>query len=156
MAIRPKSQNGSSSPVIEYEDITNIKNNTKINTLGNDASENMQVKMKTGSWINVRKVDFGTTGAEKFTLRAKGTGTVELRFSRAGRPTATFEFSSTEMEDLTFDIDASKFKGVKNNILIAVTAADNFYVDVCSLQRPVLPASAPLKTAYLPRASATT
>ena len=114
---------------IEYEDITNIKKNTKINTLGNDASENMQVKMKTGSWINVRKVDFGTTGADKFTLRAKGTATIEIRFSRAGRPAATFEFSSTEMEDLTFDIDASKFKGVKNNLLIAVTAADNFYVD---------------------------
>ena len=114
---------------VDYEDITNIKKNTKINTLGNDASENMQVKMKEGSWINVRKVDFGTTGADRFTLRAKGTATIELRFSRAGRPVTTLEFASTEMEDLTFDIDASRFKGVKNNLLIAVTAADNFYVD---------------------------
>ena len=114
---------------VDYEDITNIKKNTKINTLGNDASENMQVKMKEGSWINVRKVDFGTTGADRFTLRAKGTATIELRFSRAGRPVTTIEFSSTEMEDLTFEVDASRFKGVKNNFLIAVTAADNFYVD---------------------------
>ena len=114
---------------VEYENITNIKKNTKINTLGNDASENMQVKMNTGSWINVRKVDFGTTGAEKFTLRAKGTATIELRSSRAGRPITTLEFASTEMEDQTFDIDASKFQGVKNNLLIAVTASDNFYVD---------------------------
>ena len=114
---------------VEYEDFTNIKKNTKINTLGNDASENMQVKMKAGSWINVRKADFGSAGAEKFTLRAKGTGTVELRFSRAGRPTATFEFSSTDMEDHTFEVDASKFKGVKNNLFIAITAADNVYID---------------------------
>ncbi len=114
---------------VDYEDITNIKKNTKINTLGNDASENMQVKMKEGSWINVRKVDFGTTGADRFTLRAKGTATIELRFSRAGRPVTTLEFASTEMEDLTFEVDASRFKGVKNNFLIAVTAADNFYVD---------------------------
>ena len=85
----------------------------------------MQVKMKEGSWINVRKVDFGTTGADRFTLRAKGTATIELRFSRAGRPVTTLEFASTEMEDLTFDIDASRFKGVKNNLLIAVTAADD-------------------------------
>ena len=114
---------------VDYEDITNIKKNTKINTLGNDASENMQVKMKEGSWINVRKVDFGTTGADRFTLRAKGTATIELRFSRAGRPVTTLEFASTEMEDLTFEVDASRFKGVKNNFLIAVTAADDFYVD---------------------------
>ena len=114
---------------VEYEDITNIKRNTKISNLGNDASENMQVNMKAGSWINVRKVDFGTTGAVKFTLRAKGTGTIELRFSRAGRPTATFEFSSTEMEDHTFEIDASKFSGVKNNFVLAVTNADNVFID---------------------------
>ncbi|MBO6191685.1 MAG: family 43 glycosylhydrolase [Prevotella sp.] len=114
---------------VDYEDITNIKKNTKINTLGNDASENMQVKMKDGSWINVRKVDFGDSGADKFTLRAKGTATIELRTSRAGRPMQTFEFSSTEMEDQTFEIDATKFKGVKSNFVLAVTSATDFYVD---------------------------
>ena len=114
---------------VEYEDITNIKKNTRISRLPNDASENMQINMKAGSWINVRSVDFGTDGASKFTLRAKGTGTVELRFARAGRSTTSFEFSSTEMEDHTFEVDASKFKGVKSNFYIAFTAADNVYVD---------------------------
>ena len=96
--------------------------------MGNDASQNMQVKMKPNSWINVRKVDFGT-GANKFILRAKGTATIELRTARAGRPIATIEFSSTEMEEQTFEIDATKFQDVKSNILIAVKEATDFYVD---------------------------
>ena len=33
------------------------------------------------------------------------------------------------MEDHTFEVDASKFKGVKSNFYIAFTAADNVYVD---------------------------
>ena len=95
---------------IDYEDYTNIKKKPTISTLGNDASENLQVKMKAGSWINVRSVDFGTTGAAKFTLRAKGTGKVELRTTRLGTALATAEFSSAAMEDQTFDLDATKFQ----------------------------------------------
>lgn len=115
---------------VEYEDFTNIKKNTKISQLGNDASENMKVNMKSGSWISVRKVDFGT-GANRFTLRAKGKATLELRFSRAGRPTSTIEFSSTstELEEQTFEIDDTKFLNVKNNLFIAVKDATDFYVD---------------------------
>ena len=114
---------------VEYEDYTNIKKNTRISKLGNDASENMQVNMRAGSWINVRNVDFGTTGASKFMLRAKGTGTVDLRFGRAGRPIATLEFSSTDMEDHTIDLNATKFQGVKNNFNISFSAAEDVYVD---------------------------
>ena len=114
---------------VEYEDYTNIKKNTRISKLGNDASENMQVNMRAGSWINVRNVDFGTTGASKFMLRAKGTGTVDLRFGRAGRPIATLEFSSTDMEDHTIEINATKFQGVKNNFNISFSAAEDVYVD---------------------------
>ena len=114
---------------VDYEDITNIKKNTKISSLGNDASENMQVNMKASSWICVRQVDFGDTGADKFTLRAKGTATIELRSSRPGRPITTIEFSSTEMTDQTFEVDAAKFKGVKTNFFIAVTSATDFYID---------------------------
>ena len=113
---------------VDYEDFTNIKKNTKISRLGNDASENMQINMKAGSWISVRSVDFGA-GASTFTLRAKGTGTVELRFGRGGRPVASFDFSSAEMEDLTFEVDASKFQGVKANLFIAFPAADNVFID---------------------------
>ena len=114
---------------VDYEDYTNIKTNTKISKLGNDASQNMQVKMKAGSWINLRSVDFGTTGATKFMLRAKGTGTVDLRFGRAGRPIASLEFSSTDMEDHFVEVNAEKFQGVKNNFVISVSAADDVYVD---------------------------
>jgi len=98
--------------------------------LGNDASENMQAKMEADSWINVRKVDFGTKGAEKFTLRAKGTGTIDIRTSMSPRATiATIEFSSTEMEDHTIEIPAGKLKGLKNNLFFIVTAATDVYVD---------------------------
>ena len=114
---------------VEYEDFTNIKKNTKISKLGNDASENMQVNMKDGAWISQREVDFGANGADKITLRAKGQATIELRFSRAGRPVNTIEFSSTEMEDQTFDIDASKFQGIKSSFFLIVKSATDFYID---------------------------
>ena len=114
---------------VEYEDFTNIKKNTKVSRLGNDVSENMQVSMKEGSWINVRHVDFGTAGAVKFMLRAKGTGTMEIRTSRAARPMATIEFASTDMEDHVVTLDATKFSGTKNNIFFVVTAADNVFID---------------------------
>lgn len=115
---------------VEYEDFTNIKRNTRISTLGNDATENMQVRMNAGSWINVRKVDYGEGGAATFTLRAKGTGKMELRNSSSPRSTVTtIEFSSTEMEDQTFDLPADKLKGVKNNLYLVVTEATDFYVD---------------------------
>ncbi len=114
---------------VEYEDFTNVKKDTRISRLGNDASSNMQANMKSGSWISQRSVDFGANGAAKFTIRAKGTAQIELRFSRAGRAANTIEFSSTEMEEQTFEVDASKFKGVKNNFFVAVREATDFYVD---------------------------
>ena len=116
---------------VEYENFTNIKPNTKISTLGNDASRNMQVNMKPGSWISVRNVDFGT-GANKFTLRAKGTGTIDIRTSVKKGTIATIDFSSDELEDHTIEIPADKIekiKGVKNSIFFVVTAGENVYVD---------------------------
>ena len=114
---------------IEYEDFTNIKKNTRISTLGNDASENMQVKMDAGDWTLVKKVDFGTTGAARFTLRAKGTGTLEIRFSRKGaKASATVNLSSTEMEDFTIDVNPELFKGVRTAFFV-VTSATDAYID---------------------------
>lgn len=122
-----------SSGGVNYEDFTNITKNTRISTLGNDASENMQVKMKPSSWVSVRKVDFGTKGAVKFTLRAKGTGKMELRTSSSPRSSLlTVDFSSEELEDHTFDIPADKldkFKSVKNNLYLIITEGDNVVVD---------------------------
>ena len=118
---------------VGYEDMTNIKKNTQISTLGNDASENMQVKMKVGSWINVRKVDFGTTGADRFVLRAKGTGKIDVRTSLStGDPLASIEFSSSDVEEHVLEIPAdklAKFKNVKNNLYFIVTEGENVYVD---------------------------
>ena len=118
---------------VNYEDITNIKKNTRISTLGNDASENMQVKMNAGSWINVRKVDFGTKGADRFVLRAKGTGKMEVRTGVSSRNMiAAIAFSSTDFEDHILEIPSdklSKFMNLKNNLYFIVTEAENVYVD---------------------------
>ena len=113
---------------IEYEDFTNIQKNTSISTLGNDASRNLQVKMKAGSWVNQRRIDFGSIGADRFMLRAKGTGTLEIRTSRTSTSLAVINFSSTTMADQIIELDASKFKGIKSFYFV-VTAAENFYVD---------------------------
>lgn len=114
---------------VNYEDFTNIEKNTSISALGNDASRNLQVKMKAGSWINQKRIDFGSTGADRFTLRAKGTGTLEIRFgAKSLKTVATVNFSSTTMEEQTIEIDASQFKGIKSVYFVA-TAANNFYVD---------------------------
>ena len=121
---------------IEYEDFTNIVKNYSISMLGNDASRNMQVKMKVGSWINVRKVDFGTVGADKIILRAKGTGTIDIRMgsspSNSGNTVATLDFSSADMEDHVISLPVDKleqFKGVKNNLYFVVTESEDVYVD---------------------------
>ena len=115
---------------IQYEGMTNIQKNTKISTLGNDASENLQVKMEPNSWIAVRKVDFGSTGAKAFSLRAKGTGKLDLRTSSSPRATlATIEFSSTDFEDHALILPEGKFKGVKNNLLLVLTEGEDVYVD---------------------------
>jgi len=115
---------------VEYENFTNVKKNTRYNSLGNDASANMQVKMEAGSWIQQRYLDFGATGAKRFTLRAKGTGTLEIHADRrGGKAAATVEFSSAEMSDQTVEVDATKLVGVKKLVYFIATAATDFYVD---------------------------
>ena len=102
-----------SSGGITYENFKNIKAVTSKNTLGNDASENLYIKMPAGSWTSVRKVDFGA-GAKSFTVRAKGTGKLEIRLSKnSSAASASVEFSSTSFADHTIDLDETKFKGVK-------------------------------------------
>ena len=114
---------------ISYEDFTNIKKNGRVSNLGNDASENMQVKMAEGSWIQLRKVDFGTNGASAFTLRAKGEGTIEVRIGRRGaKASATVDISSSDMSDYTIDVDASKFNGQKN-IFLFIASGTDIYLD---------------------------
>lgn len=114
---------------ISYEDFSNITKVTSINTLGNDASQNMQVKMKTGAWTQIRRANFGTRGASSCTIRAKGTGTLEIRLnSRTAQPVATVEVSSSTFEDYTVDTDPSLCQGAKN-IFFVCTSADNLLFD---------------------------
>ena len=114
---------------IEYEDFTNIKKNGRISSLGNDASENMQVKMAAGSWSMLKKVDFETKGAEKIMLRAKGDGTVEFRFGRKGaKASVTFNIASSDMTDYVVDVDPAIFTGQKT-IYIVATAGTGVYLD---------------------------
>lgn len=119
----------STSGGVNYEDFTNITKATTISTLGNDASRNMQVKMAAGAWTMLRNVDFGEEGAKSFTITASGTGKLELRMTTVGsKALATIEFSSTDLEEHTIDVDPSLFKGVKKLFLV-FTEATNVQFD---------------------------
>ncbi len=114
---------------ISYENFTNITKNTSVSTLGNDVSRNLQVKMAAGSWTQLRRVDFGTQGASALTVRAKGEGTVEVRFGRKNATAAaTVNISSSAMSDFTVDVDPTVFKGLKN-VYLVVTTGSNVYLD---------------------------
>jgi arabinoxylan arabinofuranohydrolase len=122
---------------VSYEDFTNVSKNTSISSLGNDASRNMQIKLKAGAWTQLRKVDFGTLGADSLMVRAKGTGTLEIRInSRTAKPAATIEFSSTTFADQKIKLDPSVFTGVKNHVYFVCTAATNFYFDAWQFFEP--------------------
>ncbi len=110
---------------VEYEHFTNIAKTTRFSNLGNDASQNMQVKMSEGSWIMLNNVDFGTEGAKSFTIKASGTGKLEIKMGRpSGATKASVEFSSTELEEHTVDVDPSSFTGEKKMFLIFTEATD--------------------------------
>ena len=115
---------------VSYEDFSNISKVPNTNSLGNEASRNMMVKMAAGSWTVVRKVDFGEEGATSFTIRAKGTGTLEIRLEgKATQAAATVEFSSTSFEDHTIDVNPAKFKGLKTNLFFVFTASEGVMFD---------------------------
>ena len=114
---------------VMYEDFKNIEKNTKINTLGNEASLNMYVQMKEGAWTMVRNADFGEEGAQSFKFTAQGTGKLEIRLDKkTAEPAATIEFSSSSMEEHATNIDPAPFKGV-HNVYFVFTAADKVQFD---------------------------
>jgi arabinoxylan arabinofuranohydrolase len=77
----------------------------------------------------LRKVDFGETGAEKLTVRAKGEGTIEVRFSRkTGKVAATFNIASDDMEDYTVEVDPTVCNGQKSMFIVA-TSGTGVYLD---------------------------
>ena len=115
---------------VAYEDFSNITKNTSVSSLGNDASREMQVKMAAGSWTQLRKVDFGAEGALSFKIRAKGTGTMEIRLgTKTAQPAATIDFSSTTFAEQTFDVDPELFTGVKTVFFVVTATTGNFYWD---------------------------
>jgi arabinoxylan arabinofuranohydrolase len=114
---------------VNYEDFKNIKPITSKNTMGNDASENMYIKMAPKSWTAVRNVDFGENGAKTFVLRAKGSGTLEFRLGKNQNPIAKIEFSSSTMEDHVFEVDPEVFKGTKNLFFLVFTEANDVQFD---------------------------
>ena len=114
---------------VNYEDFKNIKLITSKNTMGNDASENMYIKMAPKSWTAVRNVDFGENGAKTFVLRAKGSGTLEFRLGKNQNPIAKIEFSSSTMEDHVFEVDPEVFKGTKNLFFLVFTEANDVQFD---------------------------
>ena len=118
-----------SSGGVSYEDFKNIKPNTSKNTLGNDASENMYIKMAAGSWTSLRNVDFGETGARSFVFRTKGTGTFEIRTASKGEPIATMQFSSTDWQDHVMELDPAVFKGTFQFLFLVFSQAENVQFD---------------------------
>lgn len=118
----------STSGGVNYEDFKNIKSVSK-SSLGNDASENLYVKMAAGAWTMVRKVDFGTNGARSFTLRARGTGKMEIRIDgKTKAAAATVEFSSTTFQDFSIDLDPALFKKV-HHLFFVFTESTNVQFD---------------------------
>ena len=118
----------STSGGVNYEDFKNLKTVSK-SSLGNDASENLYVKMAAGAWTMVRKVDFGTNGARSFTLRARGTGKMEIRIdSKTKAAAATVAFSSTTFQDFTVDLDPTLFKKV-HHLYFVFTESTNAQFD---------------------------
>ena len=76
----------------------------------------------------VRNVDFGSEGAKSFTLKASGSGKLEIRFQAVSKETvATFEFSSSTT-DHVFEVDPAVFQGTRN-VFFVFTEASNVKFD---------------------------
>ena len=138
-----------------YEDFSNITKNTGISSLGNDASRALQLKLKAGAWTQLRKVDFGTEGAGSFMLRAKGTGTVEIRLgTKTAKPAASLDFTSTAYQDFNIPVDPAVFKGVKTVFLVC-TSATTAYIDAWQFMHDVPDAISTVRVSPQPAEAAT-
>ena len=114
---------------VMYENFKNVNSNTKVNSLGNEVSENLYINMKAGAWTLVRNLDFGEEGAKSFMLRVKGKGKLEIRFTKTKAAVATVEFSSSSWEDYVIDVDPEVFKGILKNVFFIFTESDKAQFD---------------------------
>ena len=110
---------------VNYEDFTNTKSVTTINGNKNDASENLQIKMRAGAWTMVRVADFGAEGARSFTVRVRGKGKMELRTARNGKALASVSFDDKAWKEYTVSVAPTVFKGVFNYLFFSFPEADN-------------------------------
>ena len=114
---------------ISYEHFTNTVRALSVSNLGNDASKNLQVRMNAGAWTMLRDVDFGSTGAQSFSLYASGKGKMEIRLqSPSAKPAATIEFASASIEQHDISLDPKLFKGV-NKVFFIFTEASTVQFD---------------------------
>ena len=134
---------------VMYEDYKNVESDTKISSLGNDASRNLYVKMKAGAWTMVRNADFGEKGAQSFLLRVKGTGRMEVRFVKTKAPVATVEFNSSSWEDYVIDVDPEVFNGV-HNLFFVFREADKVQFDAWRFSEETSVGIFPIRTTEKP------
>ena len=109
---------------VNYEDFTNTKSVTSINDNKNDASENLQIKMKAGAWTMVRLADFGDEGARSFTARVRGKGTLEVRAAKNGKALASVSFDYKAWKEYTVTVP-TVLKGLYDYLFFVFTEADS-------------------------------
>ena len=111
--------------------------------------------MATGAWPQLREVDFGSEGATALMLRAKGTGTIEIRLgNKTAQPAATIDFESTAYKDFTVELDPATFTGVKT-MYIVCTSATNVYLDAWQFMHDVPDAISTVRVSPQPAEAAT-
>lgn len=110
---------------VNYEDFTNTVKVETINANKNDASENLQIKMKAGAWTMVRLADFGDEGAQSFTVRVRGTGKLEVRKARNGAAIASVDFDYKAWKEYTVTVDPKVLKGRLDYLFFVFPEADS-------------------------------
>lgn len=118
----------STSGGISYSDFNSIEK-VDYNVYDNDASKNLYINMRNGSWTMLRSVDFGAKGANGMMLRAKGSGKFEVRLDKIDNsPSAVIEFSSNDYADHTTTANAAMLNGV-HDVYLFFTEANNVWFD---------------------------
>ena len=88
-------------------------------------------------------------------LRAKGTGTIEIRLgNKTAQPAATIDFESSAYKDFTVELDPATFTGVKT-MYIVCTSATNVYLDAWQFMHDVPDAISTVRVSPQPAEAAT-
>ena len=124
---RQQAETMSTSGGVNYCDFKSIEK-VDYNVYDNDASMNLHINMRTGSWTMLRNVDFGAKGGNEIILRAKGSGILEVRLDKIDNsPSAVIEFSSNDYADHTTTANAALLNGVHDVYLVFTEATDVWF-----------------------------